>query len=325
MKIKNKISEVFFDILDSLHLDTSADFDPHENLEKVITAINGSVDKVFPLQKRSKKQLKKFKNPWLTQGILNSIKQCHYLHYIAYFFKKDDDAIKKYKTYKLQLVRSIEKAKELEKQNNFQRCSGDSTKTWRALNEFFNKNTNHNTNITINDENGVIQSDPKKVANILNSHFVQKRIKLASDLPNSHTSVYQCLGPRLEKNIPNHPFNDEEVLKCIYDLKPKNEAKVLKWLAEKLVPILKHIFNRFLDIGRYPNTCKIGKVTALHKGGDKHDQDNFRPITILSQMNHIFEKILKDRLLTFLTDIKFITDFQFGFVRITQHLMGFHI
>ena len=64
---------------------------------------------------------------------------------------------------------------------------------------FFNKNTNYNTNITINDENGVIQSDPKKVANILNSHFVQKRIKLASDLPNSHTSVYQCLGPRLEK------------------------------------------------------------------------------------------------------------------------------
>ena len=73
------------------------------------------MDKVFPLQKRSKKQLKKFKNPWITQGILNSIKQCHYLHYIAYFVKKDDNSINKYKTYKLQLVRSIEKAKELEK------------------------------------------------------------------------------------------------------------------------------------------------------------------------------------------------------------------
>ena len=68
-----------------------------------------------------------------------------------------------------------------------------------------------------------------------------------------------------------------------------------------------------MDLGRYPNICKIGRVTSLYKGGDKHDKDNFRPITILSQINHIFEKILKNRLLTFLTDIKFLTDFQFGF------------
>ena len=105
---KGKLSEVFSDRLTSVHLDTLNDFDPDEYLLKVISAIDGSVDKVFPWQMRSKKQLKKFKNPWITQGILNSIKQCHYLHYIAYFVNKDDDSIKIYKTYKLELVWSIE-------------------------------------------------------------------------------------------------------------------------------------------------------------------------------------------------------------------------
>ena len=73
------------------------------------------------------------------------------------------------------------------------------------------------------------------------------------------------------------------------------------------------LFNRFLDVGRYPNICKIGRVTSLFKGGDKLDRDNFRPITVLSQINQVFEKIIKARLTTYLNEINFLTDFQFGF------------
>ena len=97
---KPELVEVFSNILDSLRLDTSIDFDPDDYLEKVLGAVNNSVDKVFPLQKRSKKEIKKFKNPWITQGILNSIHECHYLYYTAYIVKKDEASIKKYKVYK---------------------------------------------------------------------------------------------------------------------------------------------------------------------------------------------------------------------------------
>ena len=88
--------------------------------------------------------------------------------------------------------------------------------------------------------------------------------------------------------------------------------------------MLKKIFNRYFDVGRYPNICKIGKVTALSKGGDKFDRDNFRPITVLSQINQVFEKIIKGRLCSFLNDINFITDFQFGFRKnhSTSHGIG---
>ena len=310
----NTLSQVFSERVSLLNLPMVTELDPHDYLVKVINIINDSVDITFPQRKRSSKQLKKFKNPWITQGILNSIQKCHYLHYKAYLAKKDDDSIREYKTYKLQLVRSIEKAKELEKRNNFQRCAGDSTKTWKALNDFFkNKKINDAPNISLKDENDVIQSDPKKVANMLNSHFVQKRLNLSSKLPKTQKSIFESLGPRLEKNITSKPFEDDEIRSCVQDLKAKNEAKILKWLADKLVPVLKIIFNRFLDVGRYPNICKIGRVTPLFKGGVKLNPDNFRPITVLSQINQVFEKIIKARLTTYLNEINFLTDFQFGF------------
>ena len=134
----SEFDNAFADILVLLHPDIANDFDPDEYLDVVIQSIEAAVDKVFPLRKWSNKQLKKYKNAWITQGILKSIKRCHYLHYLS-ITRKDELSTSEYKSYKLKLVRSIEKAKELEKQENFQRCSGDSTKTWKALNDYLKK------------------------------------------------------------------------------------------------------------------------------------------------------------------------------------------
>ena len=132
---KNDFINTFSNNISLLHPDSN-DFEPDDYLNDVITALTSAVDKVFPLCKRSKKQLKKFKNSWITQGILNSIKQCHYLHYQS-LLKRDESTSKKYKLYKLKLTRSIEKVKDLDNQKKFQRCSGYSKKTWKAINMFF--------------------------------------------------------------------------------------------------------------------------------------------------------------------------------------------
>ena len=84
---KKEYINTFCDTFSLLQLET-IEFDHDKYLEKVINAINTAMDKVFPLRKRSNKQLKKFKNPWITQGILNSRKRCHYLYYIS-LVKKD--------------------------------------------------------------------------------------------------------------------------------------------------------------------------------------------------------------------------------------------
>ena len=71
---RNFLSEVFSEGVSLLNLGTLSEFDPDDYLVNVINIINDSVDTTFPRRKRSLKQLKKFKNAWITQGILNSIK-----------------------------------------------------------------------------------------------------------------------------------------------------------------------------------------------------------------------------------------------------------
>ena len=59
---KNDFVDVFSNNISLLHPDSN-DFDPDVYLDNVIKAINSAVDKVFPLRKRSKKQLKSLKTP----------------------------------------------------------------------------------------------------------------------------------------------------------------------------------------------------------------------------------------------------------------------
>lgn len=48
----------------------------------------------------------------------------------------------------------------------------------------------------------------------------------------------------------------------------------------------------------FPKMLKIGKVTPIHKKGDKDNPDHFRPIAELPVLAKIFEYILKDQLFT---------------------------
>ena len=82
---------------------------------------------------------------------------------------------------------------------------------------------------------------------------------------------------------------------------------------EIIAPKLVLIFNKFVDSGVYPENLKIAKVTPLHKKGDKDNVDNFRPISVLTQFNKLFEKLLHARLMRFIKKYKILKDYQFGF------------
>ena len=88
-------------------------------------------------------------------------------------------------------------------------------------------------------------------------------------------------------------------------------AKILKWCIDLLVPILTKLFNRCIEVGIYPDSLKLARVTPVFKGGNQNETTSYRPISILTQFNRIFEKLLRDRLFEFLG--KKIYKKQFGF------------
>ena len=80
-----------------------------------------------------------------------------------------------------------------------------------------------------------------------------------------------------------------------------------------LSPYLSKLINYYLKDGRYFDELKIARVTPLHKGGSKSDMHNYRPISVLTSFNKIFEIILIKRLLKFWNKYYVFTATQFGF------------
>ena len=76
---------------------------------------------------------------------------------------------------------------------------------------------------------------------------------------------------------------------------------------------LARIINSSLVTGYYSDILKVAKVTPLHIGGSKEDVTNYRPISVLSRFNIIFEFIIKERLVKFLNKNNAFASTQFCF------------
>ena len=72
--------------------------------------------------------------------------------------------------------------------------------------------------------------------------------------------------------------------------------------------------NKFIFCYIYPIKLKIAKVNPVFKNkGDPLHITNYRPISLLSNINKIFEKLVYSRLYTFLNLHNCICELQFGF------------
>ena len=77
--------------------------------------------------------------------------------------------------------------------------------------------------------------------------------------------------------------------------------------------ILTRLFNRSLEASTFPSIWKCSKVTALFKGGDRTDCNNYRPITVLPTISKILERAVHQQMYEFLSANELLTPNQFGF------------
>ncbi|XP_045460518.1 uncharacterized protein LOC123670959 [Harmonia axyridis] len=93
-------------------------------------------------------------------------------------------------------------------------------------------------------------------------------------------------------------------------------SSVKERLAKLMTPQLATHKKRFLHRKKPPSKeeiLKVGIVKPLYKGGDRSRMQNYRPITLVSNLGKILEKLIKVRMETFINKHKIISDNQFGF------------
>ena len=90
-------------------------------------------------------------------------------------------------------------------------------------------------------------------------------------------------------------------------------VKILRLLGVRLVKPLTELFNISLRTGKHPDIFKISKVIPIHKKGSLLSLGNYRPISLLSNLNKILEKLVHSRLFDFFEDSQALYFLQFGF------------
>ena len=80
-----------------------------------------------------------------------------------------------------------------------------------------------------------------------------------------------------------------------------------------LAPYLSYFFSLFFGFGIFPDFLKIASVTPIHKTDSKCNMANYRPISILPCLSKILEKLIKDRLMSFINKHNILYPYQYGF------------
>ena len=90
--------------------------------------------------------------------------------------------------------------------------------------------------------------------------------------------------------------------------------KLLKEGAHQLAPALCRLINLSLTKSKFPRTWKLANVIPLYKKNDRNSITNYRPVSLLSSVGKIMEKIVFQTLFEHFRSNFLISAWQSGFI-----------
>ena len=144
--------------------------------------------------------------------------------------------------------------------------------------------------------------------------------ELQSKCSNTAQSFMNYMPANTAENLFLQPITAHEIKLEILKLNPRKSpsddnigAKNRQICPNVFGENLAKIYNKSITKGDYPDQMKIAKVIALFKKGWKFMPKNYRPISLLSMFDNIFEKLLCKQLVSCIQRNNILYNYQFGF------------
>ena len=163
-------------------------------------------------------------------------------------------------------------------------------------------------------QNGLI-TNRRKIAEILKNQF-----EAVFSEPINSASIELLLeepGPRCFEDI---EFDEEDIAAAIKSIPMHSApgpdgipAKVLKECVEELKRPIYLLWRCSLDSGWVPAKLKQSYVVPIFKKGNRSFPQNYRPISLVSHISKIFEKVVVKALTSYLNDLDLFNKQQHGF------------
>ena len=285
--------------------------DPPANLNDLVSCYNSTLTTILnkhaPIKTKTVHSTKS--NPWFTPA-LQALKSAR---------RRLEKNWKSFKTTSnLKLLRqatnfyhkSLLTAKRLYNSNLIAAQQTDSRKLWKTINSILHRDSK--------------RSIPTATAEAFSSFFSDKITKLQSDIPPTATSPHSPDPPSLPASLTSfYPATTDEIVRLINsspnkqcDLDPI-PTNLLKKCLSVLAPTITNIVNASLATGSFPSAFKKSTVTPLLKKPslDPDNLSNYRPISNLSFLSKLTERIVKNRLDKHLSTNSLYNTFQSAYTK----------
>lgn len=308
--------ETFVPVLNASQPDTAV-----ETLIHLITdaTAKATVQNVVKLNSKTRKR-----KSWITLGIIKCINKRNALKKLLNKDITNINLKEYYIRYRNILHSSIKTAKANYYSNLVNKAPNNLKHIWKIVKSSL-KNDEPNENISglVLDNGTVIDAlDHKAIADTFNDHYCTVGKRMAEKLMQN-----PLLMNKEPKNTKVHdrsmflyPVTREEITTYINELKNGKatgcdniKVEHIKTISNFIAPALEHIANLILTTGIFPNQLKTAVVIPIFKSGSKKVVSNYRPISLITHIAKIIEKVIKNRLTNYIEQNNLLSFNQFGF------------
>lgn len=300
-------------------------FDPNVNYTLMENIILRAKEKHIPSKLVRFNKYKHKSSPWITNGILVSIRYRDKLHYQITRTPRSSNRYgileNNLREYKCILNRAIRQAKRDYYHRVLYTFKHSVKKIWSTLNEIIRKNKKTKSFPDSVNIDGKLITDQSEIANYFNKYFVSIGPTLAGNIDTVDRSQYKRYLTRVITTSFNFELTQPEVIaKIMQEFKPKLSyghdglsMKIIKRLKNTLIEPLSLLINQSLCTGIFPEKLKIAKICPIFKKGDVKNIDNYRPVSILPTLSKIFERVVYVQLYNYFTENNLLYKSQYGF------------
>ena len=314
-------------VLDYLEIDWPSTLQLDKNsvdfsFDIFINTINSLIDKHIPLKNCKMKRRLQTSKPWITAGILNSMDKRDKL-YKSLIKCKDPlnfPALEaRFKTHRNLLTQICRVSKSNYYANFFSSNLKNSKKLWAGINSIINNKTlnNHVDSLLINK---TLSNDPKSISEAFKTFYASVAESVRKRIPKSYKHFSEFLPPPNQASFFLAPTDPVEVLKTLSGLDLSKASgpnsvpgRILSILKFDIAVPISHLINLSFSTGVFPSCLKVAKVIPVFKKDSPLLCNNYRPISLLSNLDKIYEKILYRQLYSFFSRHNILSKQQFGF------------
>jgi len=280
--------------------------------------LNNCYEDSFPYIRLSRKRSKDKK--WFTAGLKCSSHHKNRL-YRKWLKSQSPEDKQRYKSYLKVYKQLLKKAETLYYKEHFDTRVNSVKQLWTNINHLLISNIKQKTHIQKLTVNNKVITNPRDISNSLNNYFCSVGESLAESLKSDNPLEFSKYCPSTSKcSMYCETIHCDEITKIIANFPNKKSPgldgftpKLLKEVSDDVAQPLTYIFNLSFSQGVVPDYLKQSKVIPLYKKGNKDIPGNYRPISLLSIFDKIMEKLMYNRLYSYLNNKKFFYNYQFGF------------